>query len=115
MKTNPTSPNLPIVARSDFAKDFMWGCSTSSYQIEGASEVDERVESIWDRFSAQPGHISDGSSGEIACDHYHRWPEDLDIARDIGFNAYRFSIAWPRIFSERGEKPNQKGLDFYSR
>jgi beta-glucosidase len=115
MKANLMSATLPTVVRSDFAKDFMWGCSTSSYQIEGASEVDGRVESIWDRFSAQPGNISDGSSGKIACDHYHRWPEDLDIARDIGFNAYRFSIAWPRIFSEKGAKPNQKGIDFYSR
>ena len=115
MKTNPMSPTLPSVARSDFAKDFMWGCSTSSYQIEGAYDVDGRVESIWDRFSEQPGNISDGSSGKRACDHYHRWHEDLDIARDIGFNSYRFSIAWPRIFSERGAQPNQKGLDFYSR
>ena len=115
MKTNPMSPTLPSVARSDFAKDFMWGCSTSSYQIEGAYDVDGRVESIWDRFSEQPGNISDGSSGKRACDHYHRWPEDIDIARDIGFNSYRFSIAWPRIFSERGAQPNQKGLDFYSR
>ena len=106
---------LPTIARSDFAKDFMWGCSTSSYQIEGAHDVDGKVESIWDRFAAKASNIGDASDGKIACDHYHRWPEDLDIARDIGFNAYRFSIAWPRIFSEKGDKPNQKGIDFYSR
>jgi beta-glucosidase len=101
--------------RSDFAADFLWGCATSSYQIEGAAKEDGRVESIWDRFAATPGRIRDGTSGEVACDHYHRWPEDLDIGRDLGLGAYRFSIAWPRIFSSVGGKPNQKGLDFYSR
>lgn len=113
--TNLLSIPLPHLARSDFSKDFLWGCSTSSYQIEGATDVDGRVESIWDRFSAQPGHISDGSTGKIACDHYHRWPEDLDLGRALGLNAYRFSIAWPRIFSASGGRANQKGLDFYSR
>src|SRR3954471_17800846 len=93
------SKDLPSVARSDFSSDFLWGCATSSYQIEGASTEDGRVESIWDRFSATPGKIRDGSTGAVACDHYHRWPEDLDIGRDMGLNAYRFSIAWPRIFS----------------
>lgn len=109
-----TAP-LPQPARSDFARDFLWGCSTSSYQIEGAIASDGRVESIWDRFAAQPGRIRDASSGEVACDHYHRWPEDLDIGRDLGLNAYRFSVAWPRIFSGPGSKPNPKGLGFYSR
>ena len=101
--------------RSDFTSDFLWGCATSSYQIEGAAHADGRVESIWDRFAATPGRIRDGSSGAVACDHYHRWPEDLDIARDLGLNAYRFSIAWPRIFAGTGAKPNPKGLDFYER
>ncbi len=101
--------------RSDFARDFLWGCATSSYQIEGAGKEDGRAESIWDRFAATPGKVRDGSSGLVACDHYHRWPQDLDIARDMGLNAYRFSIAWPRIVSEFGAAPNQKGLDFYSR
>ena len=111
------SPNssLPALARSDFASDFLWGCSTSSYQIEGAAHEGGRVESIWDRFCARPGAIRDGSSGAVACDHYHRWPQDLDLARDLGTNAYRFSIAWPRIFSSPGAAPNQEGLDFYSR
>jgi beta-glucosidase len=110
IRTEPQAPQ-----RSDFASDFLWGCATSSYQIEGAANEDGRVESIWDRFAATPGRIRDGSSGAVACDHYHRWPEDLDIGRDLGLNAYRFSIAWPRIFSSVGGKPNQKGLDFYSR
>jgi beta-glucosidase len=113
MSTPPrTEPQAP--QRADFASDFLWGCATSSYQIEGAAKEDGRVESIWDRFAATPGRIRDGSSGEVACDHYHRWPEDLDIGRDLGLNAYRFSIAWPRIFSEVG-KVNEKGIDFYSR
>lgn len=107
--------HLPALARSDFATDFLWGCSTSSYQIEGAAKEGGRVDSIWDRFSATPGKIRDGSSGAVACDHYHRWPEDLDLAQQLGTNAYRFSIAWPRIFSERTGGPNQQGLDFYSR
>ena len=102
-------------ARSDFAADFLWGAATSSYQIEGAADADGRVESIWDRFAATPGTIRDGSSGAVACDHYHRWPQDLDIARDLGLGAYRFSIAWPRIFGAEGGKPNPKGLDFYER
>jgi beta-glucosidase len=111
--TKSTEPHAP--RRTDFPADFTWGCATSSYQIEGAAHVDGRAESIWDRFAATPGKIRDGSSGAVACDHYHRWPEDLDIGRDLGIGAYRFSIAWPRIFSERGAQPNQKGLDFYDR
>jgi beta-glucosidase len=101
--------------RADFGADFLWGCATSSYQIEGAAHEDGRVESIWDRFAATPGKIRDGSNGAVACDHYHRWPEDLDIGRDLGLNAYRFSIAWPRIFAGAGARPNAKGLDFYER
>jgi beta-glucosidase len=108
-----TEPRAP--ARSEFASDFLWGCATSSYQIEGAGSLDGRVESIWDRFAATPGKVRDGSNGSVACDHYHRWPQDFDIARDMGLNAYRFSIAWPRIFAEAGGRPNEKGLDFYSR
>lgn len=103
------------IARTDFARDFRWGCATSSYQIEGAVNADGRVPSIWDTFADTPGNIRDGASGAVACEHYRRWPEDLDLAREIGFNAYRFSIAWPRIFSGRGAKPNPAGLDFYSR
>ncbi|OON59556.1 beta-glucosidase [Massilia sp. KIM] len=113
--TTATRPEPHAPARSDFAPDFLWGCATSSYQIEGAGAVDGRVESIWDRFAATPGKIKDGSNGSVACDHYHRWPEDFDLGRELGLNAYRFSIAWPRIFGELGGKPNQKGLDFYSR
>lgn len=108
-------PEPQAPQRADFGSDFLWGCATSSYQIEGAGSVDGRVESIWDRFAATPGKIRDGSSGVVACDHYHRWPLDLDIGRDLGLNAYRFSIAWPRIRDGVSEKPNAKGLDFYDR
>jgi beta-glucosidase len=111
-----STSDLPsTLARSDFASDFLWGCSTSSYQIEGAVHEGGRVASIWDTFTAKPGAIRDGSSGAVACDHYHRWPEDLDLARELGTNAYRFSIAWPRVFSARGAAPNEEGMAFYSR
>ena len=115
MTSPATGPSTPV-RRSDFPADFVWGCSTSSYQIEGAAFTEGRGESIWDRFCARPGAIRDGSSGAVACDHYHRWPEDLDLARDLGVNAYRFSIAWPRILPQ-GRMPgiNPQGLDFYSR
>lgn len=104
------------VRRHNFPSDFVWGCSTSSYQIEGATQTDGRGESIWDRFCATPGHIRDGSSGAVACDHYHRFNEDVELAHSLGCNAYRFSVAWPRVFANgRGTLPNAKGLDFYSR
>lgn len=110
-----TPTTLPHIARADFPADFVWGCSTSSFQIEGAAAVDGRTPSIWDQFCLQPGNIRDGSDASVACDHYHRWPEDLNLAKQFGMNAYRFSIAWPRIFPDASGKPNQAGLDFYSR
>jgi beta-glucosidase len=115
MMTSIRTGALPILTSSDFPSDFRWGCSTSSYQIEGASSEDGRGKSIWDKFCETPGTIRDGSSGAIACDHYHKWPEDLDLARDLGLNSYRFSFAWPRIFPDGSGTPNSKGLDFYSR
>ncbi|PTT78929.1 beta-glucosidase, partial [Pelomonas sp. HMWF004] len=95
--------------------DFRWGVSTSSFQIEGAGQEDGRGESIWDRFCSQPGRIRDGANGMVACDHYHRWPHDLDMARDLGVNAYRFSIAWPRILPAGTGAVNEAGLAFYDR
>jgi beta-glucosidase len=102
-------------ASSIFDEHFLWGVATSSYQIEGAVNEDGRGESIWDRFTSIPGNIIDGSSGAVACDHYHRYPQDIALMREIGVNAYRFSVAWPRIFPEGTGALNQKGLDFYSR
>ena len=115
MISNDDLDALPEVARSDFPADFVWGCSTSSYQIEGAIHEGGRGESIWDRFCAEPGRIRDGSSGAVSCDHYHHWPEDLDLARSLGVNAYRFSIAWPRIVPQGRGAVNAAGLDFYER
>ncbi|RYG94965.1 MAG: glycosyl hydrolase family protein, partial [Alphaproteobacteria bacterium] len=101
--------------RQDFPADFRWGVSTSSFQIEGAGREDGKGESIWDRFCAEPGRIRDGSNGLVACDHYHLFPQDLDMAKQLGVNAYRFSIAWPRILPEGRGKVNEAGLAFYDR
>ncbi|MGQ3053028.1 MAG: GH1 family beta-glucosidase [Roseateles sp.] len=95
-------------------RDFIFGAGTSSYQIEGAAHEDGRLESIWDRFCATPGKVLRAENGDVACDHYHRLDEDLDILKRLGVDAYRFSIAWPRVMDEAG-KPNAKGIDFYKR
>ncbi len=101
--------------RSDFPADFIFGTATSSYQIEGATEADGRGPSIWDTFAATPGKIIDGSDGSIACDHYNRWPDDLDLIRDLGMQAYRFSVAWPRVVPGGTGEVEPRGLDFYDR
>lgn len=98
-----------------FPKDFIWGSATASYQIEGAVNEDGRGESIWDRFSHTPGKVTNGDTGDVACDHYHRYKQDIKIMKEIGLQSYRFSIAWPRIFPEGKGKMNQKGIDFYDR
>lgn len=94
---------------------FCWGVATSSYQIEGAADADGRSPSIWDRFSHAAGRIEDGSTGDVATDHYHRYAEDVRIMADIGLDAYRFSIAWSRILPRSGGPVNEAGLDFYER
>jgi beta-glucosidase len=93
---------------------FEWGCATSSFQIEGASTVDGKVPSIWDTFCAQPGRIKDASDGRVACDHYHRFPDDVRLIAELGFKHYRFSIAWPRITTS-DNRLNVAGMDFYKR
>src|SRR5690606_36393661 len=98
-----------------FPSGFQWGVATSAYQIEGATTADGRGESIWDRFSATPGRTAGGDTGKIACDHYHRWEQDLDLLADLGVDAYRFSIAWPRIHPDGGNAVNRPGIDFYDR
>ena len=95
-------------------RDFVFGCGTSSYQIEGAAHEDGRLESIWDRFCATPGKVLRGENGAVACDHYHRLEQDLDILKRLGVDAYRFSIAWPRVMDLDGQ-PNTRGIDFYKR
>ncbi|HPS14866.1 MAG TPA: family 1 glycosylhydrolase [Spirochaetales bacterium] len=104
------------MVRSDgFSDDFVWGCSTSSYQVEGAVDEDGRGVSIWDTFSHTKGKIRDGSNGDVACDSYHRFEDDRKLLERLGVNAYRFSIAWPRIQPNGKGSTNQKGIDHYSR
>ena len=98
-----------------FPEGFMFGTATCSYQIEGAVHEDGRGESIWDVFSHTPGKTLNGDTGDVACDHYHRWQEDIQLMKSLGFKTYRFSIAWPRILPEGRGRINQPGLDFYSR
>ena len=98
-----------------FPTGFVWGASTSAYQIEGAVAEDGRGPSIWDQFSHTPGRIADGSNGDIACDHYHRYAEDVELLAAGGFGAYRFSISWPRVLPQGGGTVNSRGLDFYDR
>ena len=94
--------------------EFVWGAAASAFQIEGATQEDGRGESIWDRFAAT-GHVANGDTGDPACDHYHRWREDLDLMRSLGLQGYRFSLAWPRIQPDGRGLANAKGLDFYRR
>jgi beta-glucosidase len=97
-----------------FPKDFLWGVATAAYQIEGGWDEDGKGESIWDRFSHTAGNIENGETGDVACDHYHRWREDVGLMKTLGLKAYRFSIAWSRILPEGRGKVNQAGIDFYS-
>ncbi len=97
-----------------FPPSFEWGCATAAFQIEGGAHEGGKLPSIWDVFCAQPGRIKDGSDGQVACDHYHRYPQDIALMADLGFRHYRFSIAWTRVVDEQG-RANQAGLDFYRR
>jgi beta-glucosidase len=97
-----------------FPENFLWGAAASAYQIEGAWNEDGKGESIWDRFTHTPGKIEDGSTGDVACDHYHRWRDDLALMKSLNLQAYRFSINWPRVLPAGRGAVNQKGLDFYS-
>nr|P10482.1 RecName: Full=Beta-glucosidase A; AltName: Full=Amygdalase; AltName: Full=Beta-D-glucoside glucohydrolase; AltName: Full=Cellobiase; AltName: Full=Gentiobiase [Caldicellulosiruptor saccharolyticus]CAA31087.1 unnamed protein product [Caldicellulosiruptor saccharolyticus] len=98
-----------------FPKGFLWGAATASYQIEGAWNEDGKGESIWDRFTHQKRNILYGHNGDVACDHYHRFEEDVSLMKELGLKAYRFSIAWTRIFPDGFGTVNQKGLEFYDR
>jgi len=99
----------------EFPHDFLWGAATAAYQIEGAWQADGKGESIWDRFTHTPGKIVDGSTGNVACDHYHRWADDIALMKSLNIQSYRFSVAWPRILPAGRGRVNQAGLDFYSR
>ncbi len=100
---------------SAFPADFLWGAATSSYQIEGAVDEDGRTPSIWDTFAATPGRVDQGDTGAVAVDHYHRWSEDVDLMADLGLNAYRFSVAWPRVQPDGIGTGNAPGIAFYDR
>ncbi len=98
-----------------FPRNFFWGTATAAYQIEGAWNEDGKSESIWDRFAHMPGKIKSGDTGDVACDSYHRWREDVALMRAMNLNSYRFSIAWPRIQTNGAGAANPKGIDYYSR
>ncbi|MBA2668497.1 MAG: family 1 glycosylhydrolase, partial [Trueperaceae bacterium] len=103
------------MTRRAFPNDFVWGVATSAYQIEGATLVDGRGPSIWDTFCALPGAVLGGEDGSVACEHYTRWPADLDLIAGLGMGAYRFSVSWPRVVPEGRGRVNPGGLDFYER
>jgi beta-galactosidase len=98
-----------------FPDGFVWGAATAAYQVEGAAREDGRGPSIWDTFAHTPGKVADGHTGDVACDHYHRFPEDVRLMKDLGLGAYRFSVAWPRIQPTGAGPVNPAGLDFYER
>src|SRR5262245_1513195 len=111
----PVAEPLPEVLGLTFPPGFCWGAATSAYQIEGAAKEDGRGDSVWDTFCRDPGRVRDGDTGDVAADHYHRYPADLDLMKSLGLHSYRFSIAWPRVVPDGDGAVNQRGLDFYRR
>jgi len=109
MADNPEASHAP------FPAGFLWGCATSAYQIEGSPLADGAGASNWHRFVHTPGRVRDGDTGDIACDHYRRWREDVALMRTLGMRAYRFSIAWNRVLPEGRGRVNPEGLAFYDR
>jgi beta-glucosidase len=105
----------PVNDLSALPADFLWGAATAAYQIEGAVAEDGRAPSIWDTFSHTPGRTAGGDTGDIACDHYHRWPEDIVLMRELGLDTYRFSISWSRVLPQGDGPVNAPGLAFYDR
>jgi len=110
-----TKLDLKAFYTASFPKNFFWGATTAAYQIEGAWKEDGKGESIWDRFAHTPGKIKNGDTGDVACDSYHRWPEDIALVKAMNLNSYRFSISWPRIQPAGSGAVNSKGADYYSR
>jgi beta-glucosidase len=106
---------MPTDISTSFPAGFIWGAASSAYQIEGAALEDGRGESVWDRFSATPGKVRNGDTGEVACDFYHRYGADVGLMTELGLQAFRFSISWPRVLPSGRGTVNQAGLDFYDR
>ncbi len=104
-----------LITPGSFSTDFLWGAATAAYQIEGAWNDENKGESIWDRFCHTPGKITNADTGDVACDHYHRYTDDVTLMRRLGLKAYRFSISWPRILPNGFGRVNLVGLDFYDR
>ncbi len=98
-----------------FPADFIWGAATASYQIEGAASEGGRKPSVWDTFSKTPGRVNTGETGDVACDFYHRWPEDIKLMQELGIKNFRFSLAWPRILPDGTGTVNEEGIEFYNR
>ena len=98
-----------------FPNGFLWGAATASYQIEGAAMEEGRGECIWTRFSHTPGKVANGDTGDVADDHYHRYPQDVALMKDLGLQAYRYSLSWPRVIPLGTGEINPLGLDFYDR
>ena len=105
-----TTSDLPV-----FPPGFVFGAATAAYQIEGAAAEGGRGPSIWDTYCRVPGRVARGESGDVACDHYHRYPEDVALLRELGVDVYRFSIAWPRVLPTGKGEVNPEGLAFYDR
>jgi beta-glucosidase len=112
---NPTAATSLILPAADLPPSFKWGVATSSYQIEGAVTADGRTPSIWDTFCRVPGAVHDGDNGDMACDHYHRMPQDVALIKSLGVDTYRFSVAWPRVQPHGHGPVNEAGLGFYDR
>ena len=117
ISTNQTPGSAPesMINEARFPEGFLWGVATASYQNEGAWNEDGKGESIWDRFTHTPGKVRGGVTGDVACDQFHRYPQDIALAKSLNQRSYRFSISWPRIQPTGIGAPNMKGLDYYSR
>lgn len=113
--TSTESVSSTAASTFDFPQGFIWGSATSAFQIEGAPSADGKSPSIWDTFCAEPGRIADGTNGDVACDHYNRFSDDVSLMTDLGLAAYRFSIAWTRVIPDGAGAVNAAGLDFYDR
>jgi beta-glucosidase len=109
------NPIMRVPDQNSFPKDFYWGAATAAYQIEGAAAEDGRKPSVWDTFSHTPGRVKNGDTGDVACDHYHRFEDDVELMADLGIKHYRFSISWPRVMPGGRGAVNERGVEFYSR